>query len=143
MHVIASAELTLQCRWVPSAIAQTAVKAQAQAAVFDSSRLVDFMETIQYNAPVTALTPLVSEPGRLVINHTICTAPTSFPANCQIWKLLQVGLLSVEFSSIERCRQEKLSTLYWMFCSYAHLASKDELLSQIGLHDHLGCVCVI
>ncbi|KAK9828528.1 hypothetical protein WJX72_000603 [[Myrmecia] bisecta] len=46
---------------------QNASQARMVAAVFDTSRLVDFTERVQYDGPATQLSPLVREAGRLVI----------------------------------------------------------------------------
>lgn len=40
---------------------------QVEAAVFDTSRLVDFTESVQYTGPAVQLTPLVREAGCLAV----------------------------------------------------------------------------
>lgn len=45
---------------------QEAATVRAEEAAFDASRLADFAERIHFNAPATALSPLVREAGRLV-----------------------------------------------------------------------------
>ncbi|KAL3135309.1 hypothetical protein ABBQ32_007505 [Trebouxia sp. C0010 RCD-2024] len=46
---------------------QIGARQRASEAVFDNSRLVEFSEQIQYDAPAVQLTPLVQEGGRLVV----------------------------------------------------------------------------
>ena len=50
-----------------SAALQVLAQQQAEAAVFDTSRLVDFTEAVQYTGPTVQLTPLVREAGRLAV----------------------------------------------------------------------------
>eukprot|EP00878_Enallax_costatus_P036882 GHUV01041464.1.p1 GENE.GHUV01041464.1~~GHUV01041464.1.p1 ORF type:complete len:123 (-),score=30.14 GHUV01041464.1:246-614(-) len=44
-----------------------AVKAREDATSFDSSRLVEFSERLVWEGPVTQLSPLVREPGRMAV----------------------------------------------------------------------------
>ncbi len=46
---------------------QAGARRRASEAVFDNSRLVEFTEQIQYDAPAVQQTPLVQEGGRLVV----------------------------------------------------------------------------
>ena len=51
---------------LPAAV-QVGARLRASEAAFDHSRLIDFSEQIQYDAPAVQLTPLVQEGGRLVV----------------------------------------------------------------------------
>ena len=57
---------TLLCR-ANIAYLQAGARQRASEAVFDNSRLVEFTEQIQYDAPAVQQTPLVQEGGRLVV----------------------------------------------------------------------------
>ncbi len=46
---------------------QVGARQRASEAIFDNSRLVEFSEQIQYDAPAIQQTPLVQEGGRLVV----------------------------------------------------------------------------
>ena len=46
---------------------QAAAHSRAEAAYFDSSRLADFSERVALDAPAALQTPLVREPGRLLV----------------------------------------------------------------------------
>ena len=46
---------------------QVLAQQQVEAAVFDTSRLVDFTESVQYTGPAVQLTPLVREAGCLAV----------------------------------------------------------------------------
>ena len=46
---------------------QIGARQRASEAVFDNSRLIEFSEQIQHDAPAVQLTPLVQEGGRLVV----------------------------------------------------------------------------
>lgn len=46
---------------------QMGARQRASEAIFDKSRLMDFTEQIQYDAPAVQQTPLVQEGGRLVV----------------------------------------------------------------------------
>ena len=55
---------------------QVGARLRASEAAFDHSRLVDFSEQIQYDAPAVQLTPLVQEGGRLVVtDHRLYFQP--------------------------------------------------------------------
>ena len=46
---------------------QVLAQQQVEAAVFDTSRLVDFTESVQYTIPAVQLTPLVREAGCMAV----------------------------------------------------------------------------
>ena len=48
---------------------QVLAQQQTDAAAFDTSRLVDFTESMQYNGPAMQLTPLVREAGCLAVTN--------------------------------------------------------------------------
>ena len=50
-------------------LVQMGARQRASEAAFDHSRLVEFSEQIQYDAPAVQLTPLVQEGGRLVVTQ--------------------------------------------------------------------------
>ena len=60
---------------------QETAAAQAEAAVFDASRLADFAEQVIFNRPATTLSPLVREAGRLV-RYCPESSPHADPESC-------------------------------------------------------------
>ena len=61
---------------------QIGARQRASEAVFDNSRMVEFSEQIQYDAPAVQLTPLVQEGGRLVVTNHHYPAVTAVLASC-------------------------------------------------------------
>ena len=64
---MASNSSTVSTRYKGVTALQLGARQRAAAATFDNSRLVDFSEQVQYDAPAAQLTPLVREGGRLVV----------------------------------------------------------------------------
>lgn len=59
---------TNNLQWLP--LNQVVAQQQVEAAVFYTSRTVDFIDSVHYTEPVVQLTPLVGEAGCFAVTHS-------------------------------------------------------------------------